>query len=156
MAGSLLRVEIERLARELLAHPEAQEAILSEYTISQRVAIASKVEELCLAAHLAKRAEGKRRQAKIRAMTPKDEPESCLVCGASRLICQRHHIHPVALSDPTDPACTRYEWLCPNCHTILHVCMRVSPLTSEFFQILTSDQWDIIHDLLVEMEGGQR
>lgn len=65
-------------------------------------------------------------------MTRRHERQPCTACGASKLISVQHHVHLVAESSPEDPNCTRYVWLCPNCHAITH----------SFASNFTIEHWD--------------
>ena len=119
------------------------------FTISQRVAIAERVREQIRQRRETLRTAKRKAKAGIRARTPKGEQEPCFICDGCRPITVRHHVKPVAISDPDDPESLRTVWLCPNCHTILHKALRKEPITREFADLLSPAEW-----LRADLAGG--
>lgn len=99
------------------------------------------------------------RKARIRAMTRGHEQKPCAACGASKLISVQHHVHLVASSSPEDPNCTRYVWLCPNCHATIHILERkgtdanLEDLFDELIGegLLDGDKGRVLADIFIEM-----
>jgi hypothetical protein len=138
----------ELLSRfDSLSLPEI-EAACRDLKTSERIEVARRIEYRLAMESTLDRQRLRDRKRRIRSMTPKGKQSPCFVCGGFKYIAVRHHIVPVAKSDPRDPEAYRVTWLCPNCHAIVHRVMEVKTVPYGFADLLSPDQWQRVESLV--------
>ncbi len=84
--------------------------------------------------------------------------QACFVCGGFEPIAQAHHVVPLneQFEHGFDKPDHEYEWLCPNHHVILHLCIDRSASTQSLGRRIAPSMADIPlehFDKLMELVG---